>query len=193
MQRCPICGHPSDKNASRCKQCGRAFGDGAAGSITPDPVVTPTPPPAVPGYVDPAPAPAPPPDVDRYSAPEPDRDPFNAPPAAPTPLIPGPGAVQMMPGQQPWMQPRMPTTSTNAIIALVLAILGWLFCPIIMAIAALVLASSAKREIRDSQGMVTGGGMAVAAQVISWIQIGLLGLFIVAMIIAAIVAPASGS
>jgi len=67
----------------------------------------------------------------------------------------------------------MRRTDGNAIAALVLSIVSFVFCPVIPAIVALVLASSAKKNIRASGGTLEGESMATAAQVISGINIGL--------------------
>ena len=66
-----------------------------------------------------------------------------------------------------------PQTSSNAIIALILAIVSWAVCPIIPAIVALVLASSAAKEIAASGGRIQGGGLVTAARIVSWVNIGL--------------------
>mgnify|MGYP006287893535 FL=1 len=70
-------------------------------------------------------------------------------------------------------------TSTNAVIALVLAIaswVGWGLCPIIgplaLAIVALVLSSNALKEIRAGAGRVTGEGLVTAARIVAWVNIG---------------------
>ena len=65
-----------------------------------------------------------------------------------------------------------PTTSTNAIIGLVLAIVSWVICPIIAAIVALVLARSSDKEIKASQGRVDGAGLNTATRIIAWLNIG---------------------
>ena len=65
-----------------------------------------------------------------------------------------------------------PTTSTNAIIGLVLAIVSWVICPIIAAIVALVLARSSGKEIKASQGRVGGAGLNTATRIIAWLNIG---------------------
>ncbi len=76
-----------------------------------------------------------------------------------------------------------PTTSSNAIVALVLGILSWPVCPVIFAIIALVFANKADKEIAASQGRVGGSAFVLAAKILSWINIGffaaltILGLF----------------
>jgi hypothetical protein len=65
------------------------------------------------------------------------------------------------------------TTSTKAIIALVLAIGSFAVFPLVPAIIALVLASGARDEIDASGGRVGGDGLVTAAKVVAWINIGL--------------------
>lgn len=77
----------------------------------------------------------------------------------PTPYGPGSGYQQ--------------ETSSKAIVALVLAIGSFVVLPFVTAIAGLVLASSARREIDESGGRLTGEGLATAAKVLSWINIAL--------------------
>jgi hypothetical protein len=66
-----------------------------------------------------------------------------------------------------------PTTSTNAVIGLVLAIVSWVVCPIIAAIAALLVARSSTKEIAASGGRVGGAGLNTATRIIAWINIGI--------------------
>lgn len=83
-----------------------------------------------------------------------------------------------------------PQTSSDAIVALVLAIASWVLCPFVLAIAALVFASTASRAIAGSNGWLAGEGMVTAARIIAWLNIGLttlfLGFLIVMMIFAAV-------
>ncbi len=66
-----------------------------------------------------------------------------------------------------------PVTSSNAIVALVLAILSWPVCPVIFAIIALVFANKADKEIAAGQGRIGGSAFVLAAKILSWINIGL--------------------
>ena len=79
-----------------------------------------------------------------------------------------------------------PTTSTNAIVGLVLAIVSWVVCPIIAAIVALVLAHSSDKEIKASGGMVGGAGLNTATRIIAWINIGV--SIVAGLVIAALAA-----
>jgi hypothetical protein len=101
--------------------------------------------------------------------------------AAPPPAAPPPPAVPPaapMPGAQP-------PTSTNAVIGLVLAIGSWFICPIIAAVAALLVARSSGKEIEASGGTIGGAGMNTATRIIAWINI---GVYIVVGVIFAIIA-----
>ncbi|MDQ1248565.1 MAG: hypothetical protein QG597_2938 [Actinomycetota bacterium] len=131
----------------------------------------------------------PPPPAPPYAAAQPP-----APPVAPYQSQPGwqqqppPGPVGMPAAQTQ----AYPQTSNNAVVALILGIVAWLVCPIILAIVSLVFASKADKEIKASNGWLTGHGMVLAAKILSWINIGfyiLLGLF---FLIVFIVAAASG-
>jgi hypothetical protein len=84
-----------------------------------------------------------------------------------------------------------PQTEGMAIGALVSSILSWVFCPVIPAIVALILAANAKRKIDASGGALTGEGLVTAARIISWINIGLACLGLVIFIIAVAVGLAT--
>jgi uncharacterized membrane protein len=89
--------------------------------------------------------------------------------------------------------PMRPQTSSNAIIALVLSILSWTFCPLITAIVAIVLAYQADKEIRNSGGKVTGQGLSFAAKIISWINIGVsVALIVLAVVFGLVLLVAGG-
>ena len=64
-------------------------------------------------------------------------------------------------------------TSSNAIIAIILAVLSWAVCPIIPAVISLVFASMATKEIEASGGRIQGQGLVTASKIVSWINIGL--------------------
>jgi hypothetical protein len=61
----------------------------------------------------------------------------------------------------------MATTNTNAIIALVCA----LVVPFVGGIVGLVLGSTARREIRESRGAQSGDGLAVVAMILGGLQV----------------------
>ena len=148
--------------------------------------VNPTQPPE--GSVVEEPATAPEPDYANAPAPQapywhPGYPPPGYPPQgyAPPGYQPGqypPG--QYPPGQYPPAYPgyppytAQPQTSSDAIIALILAVASWLVCPIVPAIVALVFAARADREIRASGGAIAGLGLSTAAKIVAWINIGIL-------------------
>jgi hypothetical protein len=77
-------------------------------------------------------------------------------------------------------------TSTLAIVSLVTGILCWFLLPLIGAIIAVVTGHMAKNEIRQSNGLITGEGMATAGLVLGYIHLGLsvIGLCILAILLA---------
>lgn len=79
-------------------------------------------------------------------------------------------------GQPPQMRP---TSSGKSITVLVLGICGLVLTPgcgagVILAIVALVLAPSARREVQDSQGRLSGLGFVKAGVICSWIAVALM-------------------
>jgi hypothetical protein len=79
------------------------------------------------------------------------------------------------PGYSP---PPAPKTSGKAIAALVLGLV-WVYG--ITSVLAIVFAVLAKRDIRDSNGWVTGGGMATAGLVLG--IIGVVGLAVILIVV----------
>lgn len=99
-------------------------------------------------------------------------------PSVPDQSAPEAAGNTPVPQSQP--QYRYPQTSTMAIVALVLAALSYVSCPIVFAIVALILGNSADKEIKNSGGWVTGDGLITATKILAWINIGL-GLLFVAV------------
>jgi hypothetical protein len=79
------------------------------------------------------------------------------------------------------------------VAALVLAIVSWVFCPVIPAIIALVFANKAEKEIAISNGWVTGGGLVTASKIVAWINIGLYAALIALGILIFLIAAISGA
>ncbi|MEX1209309.1 MAG: hypothetical protein WEA35_00395 [Candidatus Nanopelagicales bacterium] len=100
-------------------------------------------------------------------------------------------------GYPGYAYPPAPTTSTNAVVGLVLAIVSWVVCPVIPAIVALVLARKSDLEIAASAGRVSGAGLNTATKIISWINIGLYAALIVGLglvfLVAAILSAAGSA
>lgn len=86
-----------------------------------------------------------------------------------------------------------PKTSSNSIIALVLAIASWVVCPIVPAIVALVFASMAAKEIDASGDRLQGRGLVTASRIVSWINIGFtVAVIVITAFVLVIVAIAGG-
>lgn len=85
---------------------------------------------------------------------------------------------QPYPAQPPAFT-QTPQTDGTAITALVLSICAWFVLPVVLAIVALVIASSASKTIAASNGARTGEGMVKAAKIIAWLNLLLFGLAIV--------------
>ncbi|HSJ60108.1 MAG TPA: DUF4190 domain-containing protein [Jiangellaceae bacterium] len=109
---------------------------------------------------------------------------------------PGDDQEREGPDQQPWGQPpsyaqsppagQSPTTPSGygqpypypkqddkALAALILSIAAWMVCPFVLHIVSLVLANQSLQAIRESNGWLTGEGMANAARIISIVGVAL--------------------
>ena len=69
--------------------------------------------------------------------------------------------------------PPPPQNSSNATVALVLGICGFVVCPLVCSILAIVFAKKAYTEIDYSGGRIGGRGMAQAGLILGWIGVGL--------------------
>ena len=127
--------------------------------------------------------PAAPPPGPGTPPPPPPSDPAGwAPPAAPAagaPVAPPAGYGQIAPAR---------TTNGKAVASLVMGIGGFLVCPLILSVLAIVFGSMAKKEI-DANPNQDGRGLAQAG----WI-LGIVGLSIVGLVLViAIIAGAAGN
>lgn len=130
----------------------------------------------------------------------------NQPPATPDPNESAPAQWPAAPASYPAgqstaypaapVQPAYeagPKTSSNAIIALVLAAASWAVCPIVAAIVSLVFASMAGKEIDASGGQVEGRGLVTAARIVAWVNIGVtIAAVVVFAFVLVIIAIAGG-
>jgi hypothetical protein len=80
------------------------------------------------------------------------------------------GSWHQLPGAQ--------QSSGKSTAALVLGILGLVFCPLICSVLALVFGYQARREIDASGGRLTGRGNATAGIVLGWIGVAIVVAFI---------------
>lgn len=76
-----------------------------------------------------------------------------------------------------------PQTSNKAVVAMVMAILSFVVCPVILAVAALIVGGQAKSEIQASNGWLTGEGLVTGAKIIAWVNIALTVLAVIFMFI----------
>lgn len=97
----------------------------------------------------------------------------------------GPPGVPSAPAQA------YPQTSNNAVVALILAIISFVVCPVVCAIVALVFASKASKEIKASNGWLTGDGLVLSAKILAWVNIALTILGVIIFLIIVIVAANS--
>lgn len=84
-----------------------------------------------------------------------------------------------------------PPNSSKATTALVLAILAWVVCPVVLAIAALVVASGADDEIKASNGQLQGQNLVTAARVLSIVNLIIPGLIVLLILIIAVFGSAA--
>ncbi len=75
------------------------------------------------------------------------------------------------PPPPPATGPAEPIVNAKAVLSLVIALVGLVFCPLIGAVIAVVLGSQARTEIDRSAGAQTGRGFATAGLVIGWIAV----------------------
>ena len=61
-----------------------------------------------------------------------------------------------------------PPTSTLSLTSLIMGIVGWLLLPVVGAIIAVITGHMAKKEIRESQGLLGGDGMATAGLILGY-------------------------
>ncbi len=105
------------------------------------------------------------------------------PPAPSGPWTAAPPAAAYNPYGTPAYQ-AAPSTNGLAIAALVCGLLGFATC--VSSIAAIILGHMARRQIRDSNGMQQGDGMALAGLILGYVVLGLfLGYIVIVVIIAA--------
>lgn len=68
-----------------------------------------------------------------------------------------------------------------AVWSLVTGILGWIMCPLILGVVAIVTGNASRRAVRD--GLANNPGLATAGLVLGWINVGLFGVAILVWIV----------
>jgi hypothetical protein len=113
----------------------------------------------------------------RSAAPAPSGFVATGQPPAPAPYAPQPYApVYPAYGYQPQV------TNSNATLSLVLAIVGWVACPI-ASIFGVIYGRRAQDEIAASGGTQSGEGLAKAGIIISWVVLAIYGLMLVGFVV----------
>lgn len=84
--------------------------------------------------------------------------------------------------QQPIAPVAQPKDSTLAIVSLICGIASYFIVPVLGAIAAIIMGHIAKSEIKKSNGMVKGSGMATAGLILGYVQIALVVLSVCALV-----------
>jgi Domain of unknown function (DUF4190) len=115
---------------------------------------------------------------------------------SPEPPVPGPPPPPVPPpAQSPYPATYPPygarqKTSGLAITALVVSLLSFVVCPVASAVVALAFAHAAFNQIDGSGGLVGGRGMAVAGNIIAWVNIALVTLVALGVAVGLLVATA---
>src|SRR3954447_21703424 len=94
-----------------------------------------------------------------------------------------------------WGPPTPPPqeNSSNATIALVLGICGFVVCPLVCSVLAIVFANQAYAEIDGSGGRIGGRGLAQAGLILGWIGVGLCVVGVLFVVVIFLVAAAGTS
>lgn len=92
--------------------------------------------------------------------------------------------------QQPYAYTNQPKDSTLAIVSMICGIAAYVIVPVIGAIVAVILGHMAKNEIKNSNGMIKGSGMATAGLILGYVHLGLCVLSVCAFFV---ILPAMGA
>jgi hypothetical protein len=85
--------------------------------------------------------------------------------------------------------PGIQKDSGLAIASLITGIVAWLMVPLLGALAAIITGHLAKKEIRESNGTITGSGMATAGLILGYIQLCFMVIALIALIIFLVTTP----
>jgi hypothetical protein len=72
---------------------------------------------------------------------------------------------------QPPLRTPAPPTSATGIVSLVMGFLGWVSIPLIGGIVAVIAGHITRKEIRESEGSISGDGLAVTGLVLGYANI----------------------
>jgi hypothetical protein len=100
---------------------------------------------------------------------------------------------QVVPPAPPVPPAEAPQTSGKAIVSLVFGILAFFPLPFIGTIVALITGYSARSEIKGSDRIMKGDGMALTGIILGWVSIGLIVVPVCIIVILVLLGPAIGS
>jgi hypothetical protein len=81
--------------------------------------------------------------------------------------------------------------SNLAIASLITGILGWILIPIFGSLAAIITGHLANKEIDESNGLLSGRGMATAGLILGYVQLGFFFLALIMIIVLLIIFSAN--
>ncbi len=130
----------------------------------------------------------------------PPENPFARPVTSEPPSLPLEGNARVYPvapSASPYVMSAPPVisqTSNLAMFSLVFGILAWTILPLVAAIGAIITGHMAQREIRESGGRITGGGLATAGLLLGYFNLaGILFVLVVICGIFGLLAPIFGA
>ena len=92
--------------------------------------------------------------------------------------------------EQPYTNINQPKDSSLAIISMICGIAAYVIVPVVGGIVAVILGHMAKNEIKKSNGLIKGNGMATAGLILGYIHLGLVVLSACAFLV---ILPAMGA
>lgn len=79
-----------------------------------------------------------------------------------------------------------PPKNDLGVWSLVTGILSWIFCPVVLGVVAIIMGNASKKAVRE--GQANNPGMGTAGLILGWINVGLIGGFVVVWVLFMLVA-----
>lgn len=76
-----------------------------------------------------------------------------------------------IPNPPPFQNQVPPPTSSLSLTSMIMGIVGWVLLPVVGGIIAVITGHMAKKEIRESQGLLGGDGLATAGLILGYSNI----------------------
>lgn len=107
----------------------------------------------------------------------PEQQPGQYPYPSSGPVGPAPGQAAVPYAGGPYAQyaPAPPKNDLGT-ISLVCGILSWVVCPLVLGVVAIVTGTASRKAIRE--GLANNSGSATAGLVLGWLNVGLVGVFL---------------